>query len=71
MITLTRLKTDLEFNRNLGDIIDILKAAALIQFRAFQTRPKPNKGFLDEVNSFFNMLNLGGVPQALAGRGHS
>lgn len=60
MITLSRLRQDLEFNRSLGDIIDILKTAALIQFRIFQAKERPNPDFLEEVSDCFNLLKSRG-----------
>lgn len=60
MITLSKLKQDLEFNRSLGDIIDILKTAALIQFRIFQSKEKPNSEFLREVDDCFNIMRSRG-----------
>ncbi|MBM3244406.1 MAG: F0F1 ATP synthase subunit gamma, partial [Candidatus Omnitrophica bacterium] len=56
MPTLVRLREDLNFNRNLGDIIDTLKSAALIQFRLFQTKISPNENFLKEIEASFKLL---------------
>lgn len=56
MPTLVKLKDDLEFNRNLGDIIDTLKSAALAQFRVFQTKASPNAAFLKVIEACFNTL---------------
>lgn len=56
MPTLVNLKLDLDFNRNLGDIIDALKTAALVQFRMFQSKEAPNDAFRKELDAGFNML---------------
>jgi len=56
MSTLVKLKQDLEFNRDLGDIIDTLKTAALVQFRLFQMKDRPNGDFLKEIESCFSIL---------------
>ena len=61
MLTLAALKQDMESNRNLGDIIEVLKTAAIIQFRAFQLREKPNDDFAREAESCFNVLAEAGI----------
>jgi len=49
MRPLAELKGDLEISKGLGDIIDVLKTAALIQFRIFQQREKPNQEYMKEI----------------------
>jgi len=56
MLTLMRLKQDLEFNRGLGDIIEVLKTSAIIQFRSFQLKEKPYDEFLKEIETCFSVL---------------
>lgn len=56
MITITRLKQDLKFTRDLGDIVDVLKSAALIQFHLFQAKKKPHKDFLRELQTCVGLL---------------
>jgi len=56
MPTLVKLKQELEFNRGLGDIIDTLKSAALVQFRLFQTKDKPNEAFEKEIEGVFHVI---------------
>lgn len=56
MLTVSGLKQDLEFTRGLGDIIDVLKTAAMIQFRTFQMKEGPNKEFLKELEASFGFL---------------
>jgi len=47
---------DFEMIRSLGDIIDVLKTAATIQFRSFQFKERPNTDYLDEIEACFTML---------------
>lgn len=56
MRPLSELKQDFEVSRGLGDIIDVLKTAALIQFRAFQFKDKPNPDFLGGIDSCLDLL---------------
>jgi F-type H+-transporting ATPase subunit gamma len=56
MIALAKLKQDLRFTQDLGDIIDVLKSAALIQLRLFQLKEKPNQEFLKELEAAFNLF---------------
>jgi len=54
---LSELKQDFEMTRNLWDIIDVLKTVALIQFRSFQFKEKPNTVFFDELEACFSILS--------------
>ena len=56
MITLASLKQELDFNKSLGNIIEILKMTALAQFHTFQFRDKPNAGYLRELENAFGLL---------------
>jgi len=56
MITASSLKQDLRFNRDFGDIIEVLKASAVIQFRAMQLRQKPNDEFSKGMELCFGLL---------------
>jgi ATP synthase F1 gamma subunit len=51
-----RLKQELRLSEDLGDIIDVLKSAALIQFRLFQFKDKPSSDFLKELEACFKIL---------------
>ena len=57
MIPLTRLKQELRLSEDLGDIIDVLKSAALIQFRLFQFKDKPSSVFLEELEACFKVFS--------------
>lgn len=61
MSTLVKLKQDLKFTQDLGDIIDVLKSAALIQFRLFQSREKPGLDFTKEIEACFDLLIKTGI----------
>jgi ATP synthase F1 gamma subunit len=56
MRPVSELKQDLDVSRSLGDIIDVLKTAALIQFRSFQFKEKPQEEFIKEAESCFEIL---------------
>jgi len=56
MFTVSALKQDMEFNRDFGNIIEVLKASAIMQFRSLQLKQKPNKEFLDEIEFCFDIL---------------
>ncbi len=56
MITLAKLKRSLELNKSLGTIVDILKTTALVQFRTFQFKTKPNAEFFKEVEDVFKVF---------------
>jgi len=56
MITLPKLKKDLEFNKSLGNIIDILKTTAIVRFHSFQFKDRPNPEFSKELGRAFEIL---------------
>lgn len=46
MPNIARLRQDLQTTKNLGDVVDVLKTAAMIQFRVFQSKEiSPQKDF--------------------------
>ncbi|MFH1441625.1 MAG: FoF1 ATP synthase subunit gamma [Candidatus Omnitrophota bacterium] len=61
MRPLSELKQDFEVSRNLGDIIDVLKTAALIQFRSFQFKEKPSENFINQTENSLNILSEQGL----------
>jgi len=61
MRPLGELKEDLEVSKGLGDIIDVLKTAALIQLRAFQKREKPDQEYLKEINEQISLIRTKGA----------
>ncbi|HNV24099.1 MAG TPA: F0F1 ATP synthase subunit gamma, partial [Candidatus Omnitrophota bacterium] len=57
MPTIAMLKQDMESTKSLGDIVDVLKIAALMQFHAFQLKEwKPKQDFLNIAEDIFNVL---------------
>jgi ATP synthase F1 gamma subunit len=55
MITLASLKQELEFNKSLGNIIEILKMTALSQFHSFQFKDCPNHEYLKSLTASLGM----------------
>jgi ATP synthase F1 gamma subunit len=63
------LKQDMEFSRGFEDIVDVLKTAVLIQFRAVQEKEKINAEYLGQVEECFSHVDPATVKHAyLAGR---
>ncbi len=56
MINLVSLKQDLDSNRELTDIIEVFKIAAMIRFHTFQSKKKPGEECLKEVLRCFSMM---------------
>ncbi|MBN2119634.1 MAG: F0F1 ATP synthase subunit gamma [Candidatus Omnitrophica bacterium] len=57
MIPITQLKQDLEFNKSLGEIIEVLKIAASIQLRQFQAKEKPSKEFFEHFEGILGLID--------------
>lgn len=49
MLTLPAAKQNMEYNKNLGDLLEVLKAAAIFQFHVFQSMHKLNEDYLLRV----------------------
>ena len=62
MRPLSELKADLEVSRGLGDIVDVLKSAALIQLRAFQKKDKPDGEYFLEVQTQLDLVCAKKIP---------
>lgn len=58
MKTISSLKQDMEFNRSLSSLIEVLKNIAVSQYRALEQKIRLYKDFLLVVESFFEMLDL-------------
>lgn len=57
MSNLSNIKQDIDVCKSLGDIIDVLKTAALIQIRIFQSKTnKPRQDFSEITRNCFNIL---------------
>ena len=59
MRTLIRLKEDLNFNKNLEEIIDVLKITTAVQLKRFQSERKKEDKFFLELRDSFSMLKKG------------
>jgi ATP synthase F1 gamma subunit len=58
MKTLSSIKKDLEFNRGLSSLIDVLKNIAVAQYRALEVKIKSYEKFELFVMSFFDFLDF-------------
>lgn len=58
MKTLSVLKKDMEFNKGLSSLIDVLKNIAVAQYRALEKRIKSYEKFELFLESFFGMIDL-------------
>jgi len=58
MLTLKQLKTDIQFNRELGGLIEVLKGIASSHFRNVQARREYFKRFSNSLADLFKMVNL-------------
>ncbi|MEI6632094.1 MAG: FoF1 ATP synthase subunit gamma [bacterium] len=61
MKTLASLKKDLEFNKGLSSLIEVLKSIAVSQYRSLEQKIKTFERFLDAAGSFFEFIDLGMV----------
>ncbi|MBU4418481.1 MAG: F0F1 ATP synthase subunit gamma, partial [Candidatus Omnitrophica bacterium] len=58
MIPIGKLKQNLLFNKNLGDLIEIMKMAATLQFNQFRAQQEPAEKFYTLLNSAYSALPL-------------
>jgi ATP synthase F1 gamma subunit len=65
MIPAAKLKEQLEFNNDLGNIIDVLKIAASMQLRHFQSKIPTDSSFLDELKSCTSLIDVKNAPHPL------
>jgi len=56
MIPISKLKQNLLFNNNLGDLIEVMKMAATSQFNQFRLQQEPAADFYTLLNSAYNLL---------------
>jgi ATP synthase F1 gamma subunit len=57
MRTLAALKKDLEFNKGLASLIEVLKSIAVSQYRSLEQRLKTFEKFLEEGEGFFSLID--------------
>jgi ATP synthase F1 gamma subunit len=58
MIPIGKLKQNLFFNKNLGDLIEVMKMAATVQFNQFRVQREPTEKFYTLLNSAYSSLPL-------------
>ncbi len=58
MIPIGKLKQNLLFNKNLGDLIEVMKMAATLQFNQFRLHQEPSESFSTLLNRAYNLLPL-------------
>lgn len=58
MKTLAVIKKDLEFNKGLFSLIEVLKSIAVSQFRALESKLGSQEKFFLNINSFFEFIDL-------------
>jgi F-type H+-transporting ATPase subunit gamma len=58
LATLTALKKELEFNKELISLMDVMKGIAASQFQALQKRKERFKKFLESFGSFFELIDF-------------
>lgn len=56
MIPIAKLKHNLDFNKNLGELIEVMKLAATSQFNQFRNRQEPGFEFLSPLEAAFNCI---------------
>jgi F-type H+-transporting ATPase subunit gamma len=60
MIPVGKLKSNLQFNKNLGDLVEVMKLAATLQFNQFRLRQEPSEDFIRLLDDVFGaLLSLG------------
>jgi len=58
MKTIASIKKDLEFNRGLASLIDVLKNIAVSQYHALEQKIKSFSEFLLTIESFFDLIDI-------------
>lgn len=61
MIPVARLKSNLQFNKNLGDLVEVMKLAATSQFNQFRQKQEPSVEFIRLLNDVFGVLLSSGI----------
>ncbi len=61
MFKLNKLHKELDFNKNIGDIINVLKGVASSEFYRLQKAKKSFDEFLDYLQGFFRMIDISGT----------
>jgi F-type H+-transporting ATPase subunit gamma len=61
MIPVARLKSNLQFNKNLGGLVEVMKLAATSQFNQFRQKQEPSGEFIRLLNDVFGVLLSSGI----------
>lgn len=61
MKTVSKAKEELQFNTELTDLLEVMKNIAVFQFRALQRKKESFTRFLQSVEGFFKIVDLGKV----------
>jgi len=56
MIPVGRLKSNLQFNKYVGDLVEVMKLAATSQFNQFRQKQEPSKEFVQSLDNVLNVL---------------
>ncbi len=56
MIPIGRLKQNLQFNKNFGDLVEVMKLTATLQFNQFRLKKEPAEGFTRLLEDVFGVL---------------
>lgn len=57
MIPAVKLKQNLKFNKNLGELIEVMRLAATLQFNQFRAYQEPTSEFLSSLESVLNLIS--------------
>lgn len=65
MIPAGKLKSNLQFNKNLGDLVEVMKLASTQQFNQFRLKQEPVEGSVRLLEDVFNELASSGIQSGL------
>jgi len=65
MIPVGKLKSNLQFNKNLGDLIEVMKLAATLQFNQFRLKQEPSEDFIRPLDEVLSALFSSGIKNDL------
>lgn len=65
MIPVGKLKSNLKFNKNFKDLIEVMKLAATSQFNQFRLKQEPSGNFSQMLDNVFSVLSSSGVRSRL------
>jgi len=65
MIPVGKLKANLLFNKNLGDLVEVMKLAATLQFNQFRSKEEPSEDFIKLLDDVLGVLFSSGIRNEL------